>query len=157
MSGQKISSFDVDTYFDGISLNVESATLTIDDKTAPQSSRGRPDGYTQGDVSAAGELEVDSNTLEIIMAVALRYGSFQAMPAFDVLMFAKTPDSRLRVEAYGCKFRVSDLINLSNSSPDKLKHKLPFDVTSPDFVRINGVAYAEARGALFSISATVAL
>ncbi|MEA5670747.1 phage protein, partial [Pseudomonas sp. MH2] len=27
----------------------------------------------------------------------------------------------------------------------KSKHKLPFDVTSPDFIRINGVPYLAAR------------
>jgi len=150
MSGQKISSFDVDTYIDGISVNMDSVTLNIDDKTATQMSRGVPDGYTQGDVSAAGEAEIDSDTLKIIMTIAQIHGSFQAMPPFDVLMYAKTPDTSLRVEAYGCKFRISDLMNAANGSADKLKHKLPFDVTSPDFIRINGVPYTEARGALFA-------
>lgn len=154
MTGQKISAFDVDVNIGGFAVNFENLTLTIDDKTAPQMSRGRPDGYTQGDVSASGEVEVDSANLAILVMAAQAAGSFQQMPPWDSLFLGKTPDTELRVEAYGCKFRISELLNAAQSSSDKLKHKLPFDVTSPDFVRINGVPYAEERGGSFQVMAS---
>ncbi|MNP76220.1 hypothetical protein D3C76_1734230 [compost metagenome] len=60
------------------------------------------------------------------------------------MFFAKAGEEELKVEAFGCKLKVSSLLNIDPKGGEKSKHKVPFDVTSPDFVRINGVPYLAA-------------
>mgnify|MGYP003431380481 CR=1 FL=1 len=57
---------------------------------------------------------------------------------------ASRPVDELRVEAFGCKLKVSSLLGIDPKGGEKSKHKVPFDVTSPDFIRINGVPYLDA-------------
>ena len=35
-------------------------------------------------------------------------------------------------------------MNIDPKGGEKTKHKVPFEVTSPDFIRINGVPYLDA-------------
>ena len=60
------------------------------------------------------------------------------------MFFAKAGDEELRVEAFGLKLKVSSLLNIDSKGGEKTKHKVPYDVTSPDFIRINGVPYLDA-------------
>ena len=48
------------------------------------------------------------------------------------------------MEAFGCKLKVSSLLDIDPKGGSKTTHKVPFDVTSPDFIRINGVPYLDA-------------
>jgi hypothetical protein len=36
------------------------------------------------------------------------------------------------------------LLSIDPKGGEKTKHKVPFDVTSPDFIHINGVPYLDA-------------
>ncbi len=47
-------------------------------------------------------------------------------------LYAKTPTDELRVEAFGCKVKVSSLLNIDAKGGEKHKHKVHFD---------NGVPY----------------
>jgi hypothetical protein len=125
-------------------VHVENITLDITDNTAVAKSRGVPDGYVDGDVSAAGEVEVDSNNFNLMIEVARSSGSFRNLKPFDIVFFAKAGDEELRVEAFGCKLRISSLLGVDPKGGEKTKHKVPYDVTSPDFIRINGVPYLDA-------------
>ena len=44
-------------------------------------------------------------------------------------------------KAFDCLLKISDLLSASVTSEDKLTHKLAYDVTGKEFVRINGVPY----------------
>ncbi|MDI2594337.1 DUF2597 family protein [Pseudomonas sp. 681] len=125
-------------------IHVESCTLDITDNSATAQTRGVPDGYVDGDVAAAGELELDSTNFNLLIEAARTAGSFRKLEPFDSVFFAKAGDEELRIEAFGCKLKVSSLLSIDPKGGEKTKHKVPFDVTSPDFIRINGVPYLDA-------------
>ena len=127
-----------------LQIHVESATLDITDNTAVAQDKGVPNGFVDGDVTASGELELDTQNLNLIIESARQAGSFRKLATFDMVFFAQTADEELRVEAFGCKFKISSLLSIDQKGGEKTKHKLPFDVTSPDFIRINGVPYLDA-------------
>ena len=72
-------------------------------------------------------------------------GSFRELAPFDQVFFAKAGDEELRVEAFGCRLKISSLLNIDPKGAEKTKHKVPFDVSSPDFIHINGVPYLAAK------------
>ena len=122
-------------------VHVETMTLDITDNTAVAQDHGVPNGYVEGDVTASGEIELDTANFNLVVEAARAAGSFRELGTFDPVCFAKTPTEELRVELFGCKFKISSLLNIDPKGGEKSKHKLPFDVTSPDFIRINGVPY----------------
>lgn len=125
-------------------VHVETCTLDITDNTAVAQDKGVPNGHVDGDVSASGEMEFDTANFNLLIEAAKRAGSFRQLEPFDSVFFAKAGDEELRVEAFGCKLKVSSLLNIDPKGGEKSKHKVPFDVTSPDFIRINGVPYLAA-------------
>lgn len=125
-------------------IHVESATLDITDNTAVAQDKGVPNGFVEGDVTASGELELDTQNFNLVIEAARQAGSFRKLGTFDPVFFAKTPDEELRVEAFGCKFKISSLLSIDQKGGEKSKHKLPYDVTGSDFIRINGVPYLDA-------------
>jgi hypothetical protein len=130
-------------------VHVESCTLDITDNTAVAQSGGVPDGHVDGDVSGSGEMEFDTSNFNLLIEAARTAGSFRELEPFDSVFFAKAGDEELRIEAFGCKLKVSSLLSIDPKGGEKSKHKVPFDVTSPDFIRINGVPYlasAEIEG-----------
>ncbi|MFJ4115874.1 phage protein [Pseudomonas psychrophila] len=127
-----------------LQVHVANCTLDITDSTAVAQSRGVPNGHVDGDVSASGEMEFDTSNFNLLIEAARSAGSFRKLEPFDVVFFAKAGDEELRVEAFGCKLRVSSLLSVDPKGGETSKHKVPFDVTSPDFIRINGVPYLDA-------------
>lgn len=140
----KIGGKNFDVSLGDLSLHVENCTLDITDNSAVAQTRGVPDGFVEGDVAAAGEFELDSSNFNLLIDAARSAGSFRALKPFDVVFFAKAGDDELRVEAFGCKVKISSLLGIDPKGGEKSKHKVPFDVTSPDFVHINGVPYLDA-------------
>ena len=132
-----------------LQIHVESCTLDITDNTAVAQSRGVPNGHVDGDVSCSGEFEFDTSNFNLLIEAARTAGSFRQLEPFDSVFFAKAGDEELRIEAFGCKLKVSSLLSVDPKGGEKSKHKVPFDVTSPDFIRVNGVPYlasAEIEG-----------
>ncbi len=140
----RIGGKNFDVNLGDLQLHIENITLDITDNTAVAKSRGVPDGYVDGDVSASGEMELDTNNFNLLIEAARSAGSFRKLEPFDTVFFAKAGDEELRVEAFGCKLRVSSLLGVDPKGGEKTKHKVPYDVTSPDFIRINGVPYLDA-------------
>lgn len=140
----RISGKNFDVNIGDLLIHVETATLDITDNSAVAQDKGVPNGHVDGDVSGAGELEVDTSNFNLLIEAARRAGSFRALEPFDSVFFAKAGDEELRVEAFGLKLKVSSLLNIDSKGGEKSKHKVPFDITSPDFVRINGVPYLDS-------------
>ncbi len=139
--GQKITGRDLDVMLGDLMIHFEDISLDIDDATAVAKTKGSPNGYTVGEVGASGEVTVDSANLALIIKAAESAGSFQQLEPFDTVFNADTSDEKLNVEAFDCKFKISSLISAKGSGGEKLLHKLPYDVTGVDFIRINGVPY----------------
>lgn len=125
-------------------VHVQNCTLDITDNTAVAKSRGVPDGHVDGEVSASGEMEFDTNNFNLLIEAARTAGSFRKLEPFDSVFFAKAGEEELRIEAFGCKLRISSLLSIDPKGGETTRHKVPFDVTSPDFIRINGVPYLDA-------------
>lgn len=141
----KLTGQSFDVRIMGQLVQFESFTLSIEDNSEVAMSRGKPDGYLRGDVSASGEVKINSHNLMLLSAAAKIAGSFQDLPAFDIHAHAVGDKEALVVTAYGCRLKVSELLNLEANSTERTTHTLPFQVTDPDFVDINGVPYAPKR------------
>ncbi|WP_448645598.1 DUF2597 family protein [Pseudomonas mohnii] len=140
----KIGGKNFDVNLGDLQVHVESCTLDITDNTAVAQSKGVPNGHVDGDVAAAGEIELDTTNFNLLIEAAKTAGSFRALDPFDVVFFAKAGEEELRIEAFGCKLRLSSLLSIDPKGAEKNKHKIPYDVTSPDFVKINGVPYLDS-------------
>ena len=140
----KIGGKNFDVNLGDLLVHVESGTIDITDNSTVAQTKGVPNGHVDGDVAAAGELELDTTNFNLLIEQAKSAGSFRELEPFDIVFFAKAGDEELRIEAFGCKVRISSLLSLDPKGGEKNKHKIPFDVTSPDFIKINGVPYLSA-------------
>lgn len=122
-------------------LKAQKVTLSITDNSAVNKTSGVPDGYVDGDVEASGEMELTTQQFNQLSKAAKRAGSWRGLPDFDAMFYGKIDIDELKVEAFGCRIKISDLLDLDSNGGSALVHKLPFDVTSPDFININGVPY----------------
>ncbi|MGN5061386.1 phage protein [Aeromonas sp. 6P] len=138
---RRISGQSFDTELMGAMVHVEKASLTITDNSAVAQTRGIPDGYVDGDVAAECEFELDSKNFTLLCDAAKRAGSWRGMKPDDVLFYADTGDETMKVEAFGVKLQISDLLDVDPKGGSKGVHKIKGFVTSPDFVHINGVPY----------------
>ena len=140
----RIGGKNFDINLDDLQVHVESCTLDITDNTAVAQTRGVPNGHVDGDVAASGEFEFDTSNFNLLIEAARTAGSFRQLEPFDSVFFAKAGEEELRIEAFGCKLKVSSLLSVDPKGGEKSKHKVPFEVTSPDFIRVNGVPYLAA-------------
>ncbi|GAB5990774.1 phage protein [Aeromonas enteropelogenes] len=138
---RRISGQSFDTTLMGIMVHVEKASLSITDSSAVAQTRGIPDGYVDGEVSAECEFELDAKNFKLLSDAAKRSGSWRGMKPDDVLFYADTGDETMKVEAFGVKLQIADLLDIDPKGGSKGVHKLKGIVTSPDFVHINGVPY----------------
>lgn len=140
--GQRLSGYDIAVMVGSYAVQFIEVTASIEDNSQAVMTRNRPNGYVRGGVSCSGEITVDSDNLDVMIEAAKSAGSWQEMPTFDIVLNGETNSSRLNVELFDCLTKISDLLNASANGEEKLQHKIPFEVTGKDFVRINGVPYA---------------
>lgn len=143
--GAKLGGRDFDVMVGDLMIHVETMSATIDDAKSVSKTKGVPNGKVAGEVSCAGELEVDTQNFNLIIDAARKAGSFEELEDFDIVTNAEVDDESSNIEMFGCSLRISDLINIDSKGGEKTKHKLAFDVTSPDFVKINGVPYLSRK------------
>ena len=141
---QRISGQSFDTNIDGELIHVEKISLDITDNTAAASTRGVPDGYTAGDVAAEGEIELSSKVFKQLTAKARAAGSWRGIEPSDFLFYAKAGSEEVKVEAFGCKLVLSNILDIDPKGGALTTHKVKYFVTSPKFININGVPYLEA-------------
>lgn len=142
MSGQRISGKNFDVRIGTLAVTVSKCTLSLEDNTEVAKDNGVPNGWVDGDVQADGDLELDALAMSLLAEAAKSAGSFRDLPAFDILFYAKTGSGEeMKVEAFGCKLKVESLLDVDRKGGEKHISKVKFMVTSPDFVRINGVPY----------------
>ncbi|MCA6222742.1 DUF2597 family protein [Photorhabdus antumapuensis] len=142
---KRISGQSVDFNMDGDLVHAEKVSLSITDNTAAAQTQGVPDGYLSGDVAAEGEIELSTKYLDLVTAKARAAGSWRGIQPVDLMWYAKAGNEEIKVEAYGCKLIISDILDVDPKGGSVMTHKVKFVVTSPDFVRINGIPYLEAE------------
>ena len=139
---QRLSGKSFDVTIGDLKVHVEKATLDIEDGSEVAKTGGVPNGWVDGEVSASGELELDGENIKILSESARSAGSFRGLSEFDLLFYGSTGDGgEMKVEAFGCKLKISKLLDADGKGGEKHLSTIPFIVTSPDFVRINGVPY----------------
>ena len=139
---QRISGKNFDVSIGDLTMNVGKATLTIEDKTDVAKDGGVPNGWVDGEAGASGDMELDAQAIGILGEAAKAAGSWRGLGTFDILFYAKTgQDEEMKVEAFGCKFLLDSLLDLDKAGGQKHISKVKYFVTSPDFIRINGVPY----------------
>ncbi|MFD0965990.1 phage protein [Seminibacterium arietis] len=139
-----ISGMAFDFYLGGVPVHADSINLNITDNTAVAKTRGIPDGYVAGEVEAEGEIELDSKNFSKLVNLARAVGSFRGLPEVDFVFFAQRGGVRDKVETFGNKLILTDVLNIDPKGGAKSTKKIKYLVTSPDFVKINGVPYLSA-------------
>ncbi|MHC9396159.1 phage protein, partial [Serratia ureilytica] len=69
---------------------------------------------------------------------------WRGIPPIDLMWYAKAGNEELKVEAFGCKLIVSDILDVDPKGGSIMTHKIKFVVTDPDFVRLGGIPYLES-------------
>lgn len=142
---KRISGRSFDVTVGDLALHVEKVSLSITDNSEVAKDRGVPNGYVDGDVEASGDIELDAANLSLLSEAAKSAGSWRALEPFDLLFYAKPGNGEeMKVEAFGAQISVSDLLDIDGAGGSKHVTTVPFKITSPDFVRINGVPYLDA-------------
>ncbi|KHT36616.1 DUF2597 family protein [Pectobacterium carotovorum subsp. carotovorum] len=142
---KRISGQSFDFNMDGDLVHVEKVGLSITDNTAAAQTQGVPDGWVAGDVAAEGEMEFSTKSLAVITAKARGAGSWRGIEPVDLMWYAKAGNEEIKVEAFGCKMILSDILDNDPKGGSVVTHKIKYVVTSPDFVRINGIPYLESE------------
>ena len=125
----------------GEMIHVKSSSASISDDSAVAKTRGVTDGYTDGSVTCEVEYELDLNNFRKLQQLARKAGSWRDIKPHDCMSYANNGSDEEKVELFGVKLVISDLINVDPDSADKTTRKLKGFVTSPHFVRINGIPY----------------
>jgi len=102
-----------------------------------------PDGHVSGDVAGEGEIEVTTKVLGQLTAIARRAGSWRGIEPVDLMFYAKAGNEELKIEAFGCKLVLSNILDADPKGGSVMTHKIKYVITDPNFVRINGVPYLE--------------
>lgn len=126
-----------------LKLRAEKASLSIEDTRKAVKDGGVPNGFVDGEVSASGDIELDAKALGILAEAAKGKGSWQGIEPVDLLFYAKGTQEEEKVEAFGCLLNLSDIVEYDPTSDKKSTTKISYEVTDPDFVRINGVPYLD--------------
>ncbi|MGR6871179.1 phage protein [Pseudomonas sp. HK3] len=141
MSHQHIAGKNVHVFLDGAMITIDKVTLKITDNMEVQKTNGIPDGYVDGDVAAGGEITMAYKYFKLITAMAAKAGSYRALKPFDMDFIGATVDDLMPVKAHGCKIKLDSILDVDKNDKKKGMVTLPYEVTSPRFVDINGVPY----------------
>lgn len=146
MSTRRISGKDGRLYIGGFYLNYEKFELKIDDKRAVAYTNGLPNGYVAGECSASGSVTLDSaNFTDLFDAIGAGADSYQDIEPQDIKWFAQAGGLAKDINAYGCLLSLEDLLSAEAKGGEKSTHTVKFEVTSPDFVDIDGRKYLSVK------------
>ncbi|MGC6387235.1 phage protein [Ewingella sp. S1.OA.A_B6] len=140
---KRISGQSTDVRMDGDLIHIEKVSLDITDNTSAAQTQGVPDGHVSGDVAGEGEIEVTTKVLGQLTAIARRAGSWRGIEPVDLMFYAKAGNEELKIEAFGCKLVLSNILDADPKGGSVMTHKIKYFITDPNFVRINGVPYLE--------------
>ncbi|HEO9045955.1 TPA: DUF2597 family protein [Enterobacter kobei] len=136
---RRIGGMDFDITVGTTLIHVESVSLDVTDNSAVTQTRGVPDGWVNGDKSAEGEMELSESEFKKLNEEARLAGSWDDMDVFDILFYAETVSDYSKIEAFGCKLKVTSALSFDPKGGEKAKKKVAFMVTSPDFIHLDGV------------------
>lgn len=139
----QFSGLEVDISIGSQDITLKKLTISITDNSKTATSKGMPDGDLPGSVEGTATLEMTTENFNILLEEAKDAGSFRGMDPFDIQAFMKKAgvDLEFKVEAFGLKPKITDLLDIDTDSEEAIIHKIECSITSPDFVKINGTPY----------------
>lgn len=140
----RLSGKEIRTFVGDLQGVFEKVSIKIDDKRAVAKSRGVPNGHVDGEVSCTVSVTVDAaNFLMVFGGLAEQYGSYRGIPELDFKAFGMAGSGGLTqdIDAFGVLWSIEDLLDADSKGGEKLTSTIRGEVTSPDFVNINGVPY----------------
>lgn len=143
MSVKQLSGKDIASMVGGTSVIFEEATLKINDGRKVVYRRGVPVGYVDGPCSAEGTIKVDHENFLLIQGKAESAGSWKAIEPFDINFLADVAAGQKNIDAHGCLIKPEDLLNAKAEGGESDFVTIKYEVTSKDFVHINGVPYLD--------------
>jgi len=145
MSKHHLSAVDFDIRLGSLLIHVQEMNASVTDDGKAVQTAGVPDGYVEGAVGCSGSITVDIENMNLITEVARSAGSFKSMPVFDIVTGGANVTQSQLLELFGCRLKISDLLNNNGTGGEKMTNKLEFEVTDPRFIRINSVPYLPAE------------
>lgn len=146
---ERISGMSFDFFMRGMPIHAEDVSLSINDSSAVATTRGIPDGFVAGEVTAEGEITVDERNFAKFTAIAAAAGSYRDLPLTDFTFFAMRGGTKAKIEVFGVKLILSDVLSINGKGGEKSTKKIKYFSTSKDFVRINGVPYLSREDTRF--------
>lgn len=141
---KRITGRNMNVFMGGFPVMFKNASLNIEDGSEAAMTAGMPDGWVEGDKKASGEIEVDYKYFKVIAGLAKISGSYSDIEPLDIDFPAATTGEAFHAKAFGCKLMLSDIVNADKNGKTVGSVKIPYFVTSPDFVEIDSVPYASA-------------
>lgn len=130
-----------DTDMSGTAFHFNNIKIDITDNSTVGMKNGRPKGRLRGDVAATVKIKADLDDVDRLLEIAREAGSFQAMDPFDVTTYAKVGSREKKIEAFGVSLKIASLLDAQDNSSDESFVEIEGDVTSEDFLKIDGVPY----------------
>ncbi|MEC4728844.1 DUF2597 family protein [Shewanella sp. D64] len=143
--GSSLSGLNIDVTIGNTDITIDKITLDIEDNSKAAKSRGVTSGWLRGSVGAKGSIELNTENFNRLSEEARKAGSWRKLPPFDFMMYAKT-DLELKVEAFGCMLKITNLLDVDGKEGgDGMMHKVDYEVTGRDFIKINGTPYLDSE------------
>ena len=141
--GQRYSGKDVEVSLPSGKLALfDEVNVSPSSGATADTSGGAPAGWSRGEVTAEGEIKLDTEELQKLNAEAEAAGSWEEMEALDMTWFASVGGTDFKVELFGCKLDFPDF-TVDKRGGGKLTHTVKFMVTGEDFIHIDGVPLAK--------------
>ena len=86
-------------------------------------------------------LKLDHENWLIVQAQAAKVGSWKGIEPFDVAFNAEVAAGKKNIEAFGCLPQLDEILNIKADGGEEDTTSIKCPITSPDFVKINGVPY----------------
>lgn len=141
MTKKVLGGKDFDCFIGSALVHVIEATVKITDGRKVKYVRGVPKGFIDGPVEAEVTLKLDHENFLLVQAQAEGAGSWKAIEPFDVAFNAQVAAGKKNVAAFGCLPQLDEILNLKADGGEEDTTTIKCQVTSPDFVQINGVPY----------------
>ena len=141
MSVKALGGKDFDIFVGDKMVHIIEASVKITDGRKVKTVRGVPVGFFDGPVEAQVSLKVDHENFLLIEGQAKAAGSWKGIEPFDVSFNAEVSAGSKNVEAFGVLPMLDEVLNIKGEGGEEDTTTIKGLVTSPDFIKINGIPY----------------
>jgi hypothetical protein len=141
MSGKSLGGKDFDVMIGDKMIHVIEGNVKITDGRKVKYTRGVPTGFIDGPVEAEVTLKFDHENFLLLEAQAKAAKSWKGIKPFDVSFMAEVGAGSKNVEVFGVLPQLDEVLGFKAEGGEEDTTSMKGIVTSPDFVKINGIPY----------------